>query len=533
MSDTPSAPAFTSGVASRFVSSNALEEAKKRREAEWREAYARIGQEPPKQEEEEKYDPRSLFERLQENKTKKQEAFEEQLKFKNHFRALDEDEISFLDSMVEDGNEEEKERKKQIEEELRSFRQAVTKRSTAPTPPAIAASLSPSLSPSLASTTAATSTSTPAAPTSKPLAPPVPKKTGAAGKKKSLPGVVVAKKKKAARAPAATKPKVGDVAAEGEEGAKEVVAGEKRQAEREERQEEKDGDEDGAKRRKLDADSAASSLAPKRMPRHMAPRRLAIVGLGNYTHPLTRHSIGQILLQNLAKRAAADPLFKSGSSTLKSARHGMRHAWVAEMVLHPRPDSEDNKPLELRFIVPKSPMNLTGRTALGFFWQWLPTIARSQPKPGSPEALALAEKGEQWWDAVEVDKEVNIAAEERRLAKEEAEQPKRVKSMYRLLTLQDNLDLSPSKYLYQRGGGSKGHNGLRNVIEKYQTERFHRIWVGIGRPERREDVAEWVLGPLTRDEVEACEYDEETKHEGEVLAKAYKEMMRIGYDEPA
>ncbi|GAA6043018.1 hypothetical protein NBRC10512_005910 [Rhodotorula toruloides] len=269
------------------------------------------------------------------------------------------------------------------------------------------------------------------------------------------------------------------------------------------------------------------------MPRHMAPRRLAIVGLGNYTHPLTRHSIGQILLQNLAKRAAADPLLRSGSSTLKSARHGMRHAWVAEMVLHPRPDSEDNKPLELRFIVPKSPMNLTGRTALGFFWQWLPTIARSQPKPGSPEALALAEKGEQWWDAVEVDKEVNIAAEERRLAKEEAEQPKRVKSMYRLLTLQDNLDLFPSKYLYQRGGGSKGHNGLRNVIEKYQTERFHRIWVGIGRPERREDVAEWVLGPLTRDEVEACEYDEETKHEGEVLAKAYKEMMRIGYDEPA
>ncbi|BGO91003.1 hypothetical protein NBRC10512_005911 [Rhodotorula toruloides] len=259
MSDTPSAPAFTSGVASRFVSSNALEEAKKRREAEWREAYARIGQEPPKQEEEEKYDPRSLFERLQENKTKKQEAFEEQLKFKNHFRALDEDEISFLDSMVEDGNEEEKERKKQIEEELRSFRQAVTKRSTAPAPPAIASSLSPSLSPLLASTTASTSTSTSAAPASKPLAPPVPKKTGAAGKKKSLPGVVVAKKKKAAPAPAPTKANVDDDTKEGKGKTKEAVAVEKRQAERGERQEEKDGDEDGVKRRKLEADSAASS----------------------------------------------------------------------------------------------------------------------------------------------------------------------------------------------------------------------------------------------------------------------------------
>lgn len=199
------------------------------------------------------------------------------------------------------------------------------------------------------------------------------------------------------------------------------------------------------------------------------------------------------------------------------------------MVLHPRPDSEDNKPLELRFIVPKSPMNLTGRTALGFFWQWLPTIARSPPKPGTPEALEMAEKREQGW----VERVPNQAEEERRLAKEEAEHPKRIKSMYRLLTLQDNLDLAPSVFHYQRGGGSKGHKGLRNVIEKYQTERFHRIWVGIGRPERREDVADWVLGPLSRSEVEACEYDEETKREGEVLAKAYKEMMRIGYDEPA
>ncbi|BGP31481.1 hypothetical protein JCM10296v2_003246 [Rhodotorula toruloides] len=258
MSDAPAAPAFTTGVASRFVSANALEEAKKRREAEWKEAYARIGQEPPKQEEEEKYDPRSLFERLQENKTKKQEAFDEQLKFKNHFRALDEDEISFLDSMVEDGNEEEKERKRQIEEELRSFRQTVTKRSAAPAPLAITSSLSPSLSPSLASTSASTSISTPSAPRSKPVAPPVPKKTGAAGKKKSLPGVVVAKKKKAAPAPAPAKPKVENGAKEGKEDGKEAVAGEKRQAEREEAKEEQEGNEDGAKRRKVDADSAAS-----------------------------------------------------------------------------------------------------------------------------------------------------------------------------------------------------------------------------------------------------------------------------------
>jgi hypothetical protein len=45
---------------------------------------------------------------------------------------------------------------------------------------------------------------------------------------------------------------------EGKEEAQVAVAGEKRSAEREEAKEEQDGDEDGAKRRKVDADSAAS-----------------------------------------------------------------------------------------------------------------------------------------------------------------------------------------------------------------------------------------------------------------------------------
>lgn len=78
--------------------------------------------------------------------SKKQEAFEEQLKFsesssrshkgrermlnlkhgayaENHFRALDEEEISFLDSIVDDNNDEERERKKAIQDELRAFKQ--------------------------------------------------------------------------------------------------------------------------------------------------------------------------------------------------------------------------------------------------------------------------------------------------------------------------------------------------------------------------------------------------------------------------
>ncbi|GAA5861590.1 hypothetical protein JCM8547_008084 [Rhodosporidiobolus lusitaniae] len=187
-SDPPSA--LSSGVASRFVSSTALEEAKAKRQQEWKEAYERIGQEPPKEMREEQdapYDGRSLYEKLKAQKDAKQEAFEEQLKFKNQFRALDEDEIDFLDTMIEESNEEEKERQRQIKEELQGFKAAVLKRGSGP---------APAVSPPVASTSAAASSSSTA------LAPktsaPAPKK----GKKKLLAGVVVKKKQPAAAAAA-------------------------------------------------------------------------------------------------------------------------------------------------------------------------------------------------------------------------------------------------------------------------------------------------------------------------------------------
>lgn len=41
----------------------------------------------------------------------------------NQFRALDEEEISFLDSIVEDNHDEERERKKAIQDELRAFKE--------------------------------------------------------------------------------------------------------------------------------------------------------------------------------------------------------------------------------------------------------------------------------------------------------------------------------------------------------------------------------------------------------------------------
>jgi len=53
---------------------------------------------------------------------RKQEEFEEKLKFKNQFRSLDEGELEFLDSIVSEERAEEDAKKKEIESRLDDFR---------------------------------------------------------------------------------------------------------------------------------------------------------------------------------------------------------------------------------------------------------------------------------------------------------------------------------------------------------------------------------------------------------------------------
>jgi len=138
-----SIPSISTGsVGSRFVSSNDIETAKARREEQWKAAYARLGQEPPPQPAEDSFDGRSLAEKLAANKVAKQEEWEEKTKLANQFRALEEDEIMFLDSIRERQEDEERQRKEKDGVEVMDFKRAVAARENAtnkPPPPTISA----------------------------------------------------------------------------------------------------------------------------------------------------------------------------------------------------------------------------------------------------------------------------------------------------------------------------------------------------------------------------------------------------------
>jgi peptidyl-tRNA hydrolase, PTH1 family len=64
----------------------------------------------------------------------------------------------------------------------------------------------------------------------------------------------------------------------------------------------------------------------------------------------------------------------------------------------------------------------------------------------------------------------------------------------------DTLDLAPGRIRLRRGGSPAGHNGLKSIIQETGSSDFMRLYIGIGRPRRREEVVDYVLGEFPPEE---------------------------------
>ncbi|GMK59007.1 hypothetical protein CspeluHIS016_0700220 [Cutaneotrichosporon spelunceum] len=118
----------TGSIGARFISQNAVDEAKERREEEWKAAYERIGQEPPPEMKEEEHDGRTLFERLEEQKQLKQEWWDDRMKMKNQYRGLVGEEFEFLAEKDREKRDYERKVEDEVNIELQGYREARTKR---------------------------------------------------------------------------------------------------------------------------------------------------------------------------------------------------------------------------------------------------------------------------------------------------------------------------------------------------------------------------------------------------------------------
>lgn len=66
-----------------------------------------------------------------------------------------------------------------------------------------------------------------------------------------------------------------------------------------------------------------------------------------------------------------------------------------------------------------------------------------------------------------------------------------------VVVMHDELDLAPGKVRAKQGGGTAGHNGLRD-IDAHIGNDFWRIRLGIGHPGHKDLVLRWVLGNFAK-----------------------------------
>ena len=80
-----------------------------------------------------------------------------------------------------------------------------------------------------------------------------------------------------------------------------------------------------------------------------------------------------------------------------------------------------------------------------------------------------------------------------------------IKSFYKIFlenifVFHDDLDLPFLKMKYKVGGGAGGHNGLKSISEMI-GKNYNRIRLGIGRPENKDQVIDFVLHKFNSSEL--------------------------------
>lgn len=75
----------------------------------------------------------------------------------------------------------------------------------------------------------------------------------------------------------------------------------------------------------------------------------------------------------------------------------------------------------------------------------------------------------------------------------------------KLIVIYDDIDIEPGFIKIKKFGGSGTHNGMKSVIEELGTQNFKRIRIGIGSPEDKSRLVEYVIGAIPNNEKEELE----------------------------
>ena len=68
-----------------------------------------------------------------------------------------------------------------------------------------------------------------------------------------------------------------------------------------------------------------------------------------------------------------------------------------------------------------------------------------------------------------------------------------------ILVIYDDIDTEIGKIRIRKKGSSGGHNGMKSIIYRLNTEEFPRIRIGTGSPDDRTQMIEYVISKVSND----------------------------------
>ena len=70
-----------------------------------------------------------------------------------------------------------------------------------------------------------------------------------------------------------------------------------------------------------------------------------------------------------------------------------------------------------------------------------------------------------------------------------------------VIIIHDDVSFPCGKLRIRQKGSDGGHNGLKSIIYQLASDAFIRIRIGVGAPPEHYDMADWVLGHFSKEEI--------------------------------
>ena len=93
-----------------------------------------------------------------------------------------------------------------------------------------------------------------------------------------------------------------------------------------------------------------------------------------------------------------------------------------------------------------------------------------------------------------------------------------------IIVIYDDIDIEKGKIKIRKKGGPGSHNGMKSVIQELNSTEFGRIRVGIGKPQFKNDMINYVIGSIPKEEQEILQQGVKK------AVEAIEEILKNGID---